>query len=316
VDVKIRRLAPRDAPAIVACFRRVYGESYANGLFYDPARLATAIAEGRIGSVGAESSGRLLAHMAMTVHPGARHVELGNTVVDPDARGQGLAWQVGAELKAWCVALGYAGYLHYPTTAHHVMQQQSVRRGFETGLMLGYIPAQTDGQTGTRTGGRQAATIVYEALAESAAMQAQACYLPEVAAELVVHLARPTGLGRRWRAPVQPAADRSRMHLTEHARRALARLTVERVGADLADRLQDLEQFGQHPCRQIDFHMDDPGIGAGVAEAMSAGFWFCGWLPGYASTDVLRLQQVDRAVTEMTPNLVNPVARDLLNLVP
>ena len=314
--MKIRRLIPKDADAIVDCFRRVYGESYANELFYDPARLSTAMAEGRIGSVGAEAGGRLLGHMAMTVHPGARHVELGNTVVDPGARGHGLAWQVGAELKAWCVALGYRGYLHYPTTAHHVMQRQSVRNGFETGLMLGYIPTQTDGHTGVRDGGRQAATIVYEALAEPGAMQAsQSCYLPEDAADLVRDLARPTGLGRRWRVPVQPTAGRSQTHLTEHRKRGLARLTVARVGADLADRLQAFQQIGQ-PCRQIDFRMDDRGIGAGVAQARGAGFWFCGWLPGYASTDVLRLQQVDRAATEMAPNLVNPVAQGLLNLVP
>jgi len=312
----IRRLAPEDAGAIVDCFRRVYGESYANELFYDPARLATAMAAGRIGSVGAEAGGRLLGHMAMTVHPGARHVELGNTAVDPDARGHGLAWQVGAELKAWCAALGYGGYLHYPTTAHHVMQRQSVLHGFETGLMLGYTPAETDGRTGSPSDGRQAATIVYEALTEPGAMQSStACYLPEDLADLIRGLAEPTGLARRWRVPVAPTASRSETRLAEHPKRGLARLTVARVGADLAKRLETLQQPGR-PCRHIDFRMDDRGIGAGVAQALRAGFWFSGWLPGYTSTDVLRLQQVDRATTEMTPRLVNRVAQDLLNLVP
>ena len=80
-------------------------------------------------------------------------VELGNTVVDPAARGGGLAWKVGAELSSWCRELGYQGFLHYPTTDHHIMQRQSVKAGFETGLMLGYIPAETHGQVG-EAGGR------------------------------------------------------------------------------------------------------------------------------------------------------------------
>ena len=118
----IRRLGPEDASAIVDCFRRVYGESYANELFYDPAELALAMRKGSVGSVGAiDTDGAVLGHMAMSVRPQASVVELGNTVVDPSARGGGLAWKVGAELSAWCRELGYQGFLHYPTTDHHIM---------------------------------------------------------------------------------------------------------------------------------------------------------------------------------------------------
>ena len=66
----VRRLAAEDAAAIVDCFRRVYGDSYANELFYDQRRLPRRIGAGRLGSVGAvDADGTVLGHMAMTVHP-------------------------------------------------------------------------------------------------------------------------------------------------------------------------------------------------------------------------------------------------------
>jgi GNAT superfamily N-acetyltransferase len=323
----IRRLQPDAAADIVDCFRRVYGESYANELFYDAQRLGAHMREGRIGCVGAvDDRGRLIAHMAMTIRPGARTVELGNTVVDPGARGQGLAWQVGASLTAWSVELGYRGYLHYPTADHHIMQRQSVKRGFETGLMLGYIPVETDGQVAVRnvTGsGRQAATIVYEPLAgESLAdapsgRQPETLYLPSHASDLVRQFARATGLERTWLGPAATAATprTSDAQADRFPKRGLVRMRVERAGDDLPGRLRELEATAA-PCRQIDFGMGDPNIEFGVETARTLGYWFCGWLPGHGATDIFRLQNVDRAQTNLSPSLVNPVAQSLLAIVP
>ena len=106
-ETSIRRLTPNDARAIVACFERVYGHTYANEIFYDASTLRSALLDGRIGSVGAVKDGSIVAHMAMTVHSSeSMYIELGNTVVDPTARGEGLAWQVGAALTDWCIELG------------------------------------------------------------------------------------------------------------------------------------------------------------------------------------------------------------------
>ena len=306
----IRRLQPEDATAIVDCFRRVYGDSYANELFYDPAALAEAMRQGRVGSVGAEGpDGSLLGHMAMTVRPHAGVVELGNTVVDPQARGGGLAWKVGAELSSWCRELGYQGFLHYPTTDHHIMQRQSVKAGFETGLMLGYIPAETHGQVGDGSGARrrQAATIVYEPYADGAAFDG---YLPEQYAELVQELVMPTGLPRKWRAATAAGRGSGAFSLQRHRKRGLARLEVDAVGQTTSSGLDQLEGTGA-PCQQIDFSLADAAIGVGVRAAAARGFRFCGWLPGFGACDVLRLQRLDEEVTDLGPGLENPVARQL-----
>ncbi len=309
-DYQISRLDAGHAAEIVDCFRRVYGSSYANELFYDEAALARALAAGIVGSVGAIGrDGRIFGHMAMTRHPQAVFTELGNTVVDPEARGHGLAWQVGSALSAWCRELGYRGFLHYPTTDHHIMQRRSLERGFETGLMLGYIPAETDGKVRTTASAlRQAATVVFEPYEASPMVS---CYLPERFAGQVRSLAEPTGLVRTW-LPVENRAQRGHVDVRRFPRRGLERLEVRRSGDKLDAALNGLVS-GSAPCQQVDFLLDDAAVGLGVELAVASGFRFCGWLPGYRATDVLRLQRVDEQQTDLAPRLESPVARSLLD---
>jgi hypothetical protein len=311
--MEISRLGPSDAEQVVDCFHRVYGESYANELFYDPIGLGKAMAAGRIGCVGAkDENGRVIAHMALSVRPGASVVEQGNTVVDPAARGQGLAWKVGAELSAWSQELGFRGFLHYPTTDHHIMQRQSVKAGYETGLMLGYIPAETDGHVRDAASTlREAATIVYQPFRPG---EKATCYLPTYCKDEITSFAEVTGLPRVWRFGGGTLPVISTFTIEGMARRGLCRLVVQSVGSDLRARIRELEDR-KVPCRQIDLLMSDAGIEAGVEAAREAGFWFCGWLPGYRSADVLRMQKVEQDQTNMAPGLVNPVASTLLSLV-
>jgi GNAT superfamily N-acetyltransferase len=312
--VAIRRLDPKHATAVVDCFRRVYGESYANDLFYDPAALAAAMQAGSIGSVGAiDSAGVVLGHMAMSLQPDASVVELGNTVVDPSARGGGLAWKVGAELSTWCRELGYQGFLHYPTTDHHIMQRQSVQAGFETGLMLGYIPSETHGQVNDEGGAtprkRQAATIVYEPYGSGAPFEG---YLPAEYWDLLNELVAPTGLPRSWRVSTAEAEGAGELRLRRFDKRGLHRLEVSAVGRTLTEALARVDRSAE-PCLQIDFSLSDLAVGEGIQLARAQGFSFCGWLPGYRTGDVLRLQRVLDSETNLEPRLENPVALRLLS---
>ena len=319
--IRIRRLSPADAHSIVACFQRVYGGSYANALFYDPEQLAARITDKQLYAVGALLGARLVAHMAMTIpHPHSQSAELGNTVVDPDSRGGGIAWQVGDELIQWCTEAGYSGFLHYPTTDHHIMQRQSVKAGFETGLMLGYIPAETDGKvSAARRAQRQAATVVYQPLAQAAAAK---LHCPAAFVELLNALTAPTGLTRHWQAATQqlvPAATNPEApRLEEFSKRGLKRLTLPAFNAETAVGLRvflDQAPTPAFPCQHLDLYMTDANIGHVSGLAARAGFTFCAWLPGFTRTDVLRLQRVDSAVTDQKPQVVNPVARQLVQII-
>jgi len=316
--LRIRRLTAADAPLITDCFQRVYGNSYANELFYDPHLLATHIEQQRLFAVGACMDEQIVGHMAMTIpHPQCTSAELGNTVVDPSARGGGIAWRVGDELIQWCKERGYSGFLHYPTTDHHIMQRQAVKAGFETGLMLGYIPAETDGQVHTdHTALRQAATVVYQPLAPAPAAD---LYCPADYVQLLTGLAAPTGLSRRWRAAAAEAyevpATAAQPALKQFGKRKLQRLHLPRFNTAASETCQEFlynDNLSSYPCQQLDLCMKDPNIGYVTGLAITAGFEFCAWLPGFAETDVLRLQRIDNSVTDLQPEVVNPVAQQIL----
>ncbi len=154
---------------MVACFRRCYGDTYPSDDFYDVARLTQRIESGSLRSVVAIVDDTLVGHTGLTVrHPGANAIEAGNTVVDPACRGQGLLGPMAAALTDLCLAQRYLGYVHYPTTAHEIMQKASVRGGgVETGVMLDYIPAETEYRGIDQGIGRLAATVVYQPLTPS-----------------------------------------------------------------------------------------------------------------------------------------------------
>ena len=311
-DLTITRLNVNHCHEIQRCFQQVYGDTYANELFYDTEALAAALESSTLRSVGAlNAAGEVIAHMAMVLpSTDCIYPELGNTVVDPRARGGGLAWRVGAELRAWSEELGYTGFVHYPTTDHHIMQRQSVKQGFELGVMLGYIPAQTDGKVKDDPARmlRGAATIVFEPYGQPQPILQ--VFMPARFDEVIRQVAEHANLEREWHTCQEPKGA-TKLEVVSLAKRGLTRILV-RHGGDDFDAVLNLAMRAPQECVQLDFLMDDPGMDACVERATDSGFLFCGWLPGRYHTDVLRLQWVEESRTDMQPGVVNPVAKRLL----
>src|SRR4030095_4900072 len=89
--IRLERLMASDAAALVACFERCYGSTYANPVFYDAQALHAVIEPGALRSVIARADERIIGHTGYTIrHAPARVVEAGNTVVDPAFRGGGV----------------------------------------------------------------------------------------------------------------------------------------------------------------------------------------------------------------------------------
>jgi GNAT superfamily N-acetyltransferase len=128
--------------------------------------------------------------------------DAGNTVVDPRYRSRQLAARIGARLIDLCRELGHTGFLHYPTTAHPIMQRLAVAGGgVETGLLLQYIPATTDYRelSGESRAGRLAAVVVYQPIG---AAPEREVYAPETyRTPRREHAYRRARLPRRLRAP-------------------------------------------------------------------------------------------------------------------
>ena len=162
----IRRLVPKDALALSELIRRCYGETYGPSVFYDIPALAEMIAKRALCSVVAEYGQQIVGHMGLTVrHSESTVCETGNTVVDPNARGQGLLLKLGMALHDLVLQEGYVGYVHYPTTAHQIMQRVSVAYGGkETGVMLAYVPETTAPKPTGKQSRHLAATVVFQPL--------------------------------------------------------------------------------------------------------------------------------------------------------
>ncbi|MEZ5553304.1 MAG: GNAT family N-acetyltransferase [Pseudomonadales bacterium] len=340
--ITVRRLRAADARSLSECFRRCYGETYPADIFYDTGKLHGAIASGQLRSVVAVTAGnRVVGHTGLTIrHPQARAIEAGNTIVDPDYRGHGLLGRLGAALTDLCSSAGYIGYLHYPTTAHDIMQKRSVSGGgVETGIMLGYIPAETDYRAVDRQQGRLAATVVYQPMPGAAAplregekdgstpaptselsptppSSLRVCHAPARYRTLLETLFAATALSRNFLpgdAVWKPVSD---IRHQFYPRRGLLQLYLQSSGADLVDRVLSLCGQTQPAIVHADLPLDDPGIDATVDALIGLGFRFCALLPEFAHTDLLRMQWLTGTDPRLhAPSLANPDARALLEVI-
>ena len=315
----VRLLRAEDAPQLVRCFERCYGDSYVADAFYDEARIRALHAAGTLRSVVAVSEGEgIVGHMALTIrHPRSRTVDAGNTVVDPRYRGQHLAARLAGRLTQLCLEHGFVGFHHYPTTAHPVMQKLAVQGGgIETGLMLGYIPAGTDYRelAGGASAIRLAAVIVYQPLA---AAPAREVFVPEryrAAIERAYELARLERTRRPCSASLPAAA--TMLDSTFDARRSLQRVNVERAGADLREQVEMALLRHDADLVHVDFGLDDPAVGAAIELLRGEGFFFCGLLPEYLEGDVLRLQRLrDPAPAVLASELATDGGAELLAVI-
>jgi GNAT superfamily N-acetyltransferase len=309
--VRIRRLLPDDAPALVACFERCYGRTYANPLFYDPAGLRAAIQARELRGVVAIAGTRIVGHTGLTVrHPGARAIEAGNTVVDPDYRGGGLLGRLGGALADLCRQSGYVGYVHYPTTAHTIMQTRSVTGGgVETGIMLAYIPADTEYRAIERGAGRLAATVVYQPFTRAPAREV---FVPQRYAWLEAIYA-DAGLMRTMRTSGRTPTGQSQFVARWYERRGLLHLDCIDAGADVEAALATARARHDAAVVQVDVGLDLECAEAVVERLCARGFFFCALLPEFGSSDVLRLQWLADPVADLRATLANDGARQLLH---
>jgi GNAT superfamily N-acetyltransferase len=312
--IDIRPLAPVDAPALTACFERCYGRSYVADFFYDPDAIRARIADGRLQPVVAmNDAGEVVGHMALTRrHPDALTVEAGNTIVDPRYRSRGLAARLGAALFEVCRAGGAIGFHHYPTTAHGIMQKLAVQGGgVETGVMLAYVPEGTDYRDlGGKAEGRLAVVTVYQPLAPA---PRRVVALPPRFAIMLQAIYDRAALIRDPLTPAALADGSTALHVTHAAQRGVVHVEVERIGGDVAERVEAACRDEAPVVTHVDLPLADPATPAAVEALRRRDFVFCALLPEFARSDVLRLQRLaDPAEPRVLPDLVNAEAQAML----
>ena len=112
-ELTIRALRADEAPELVACVQRCYGDTYVDPGQYDSDAIARAIRDGRRHSlVAVTPDGAVVGHMGLTLRRiGDNTADAGLTLVDPEYRGRGLSRALGMALGRKGAALGLVATL-------------------------------------------------------------------------------------------------------------------------------------------------------------------------------------------------------------
>jgi hypothetical protein len=283
---------------------------------YRPTEMAVLVHSRAYNGVVAVSGARVIGHIGFTRPTRASTVvEAGTTVVDPSFRGMGLMGRLGLALAEMLASKGTVGFIHFPTTAHPVMQRASLSAGGrETGVMLAYLPGETrDHATGAVGEGRLAVTVVYQPVLKG---PPQSIYIPCRYRELILDLAAGLGLSRSAALPLEPPIGETKLKHVFDASRGLERISVNRIGADIVTEVTSATGTHAATLVHVDLPMDDPAIDYAVAQLRGSSFAFAAWLPGWADHDVLRLQYVAApSGAELSPILYSPKAEALMAMI-
>ncbi len=312
----VRTMRPTDAPRLAACVQRCYGNSYTKRVMYEPGALAEMVRVGTYNGVVATVDDDIVGHIGFTrPNPEATIVEAGTTVVDPTYRGSGLMKGLAQALRRSVIADGAVGIIHFPTTAHTVMQKVSLSAGgHETGVMFAYLPPDARDLTiGGAGDDRLAVTVVYQPLIESPERE---IFLPERYSSLIHGYTERLRLLRRTSGN-QPKPTRiTKIRQTSDVDRGIERLAVEHIGQDLADCVLSATSANSARLIHVDLPMNQPEIDYAVEQLHQIGFAFAAWLPGWTASDVLRLQLLkDPTDGELNPNLYSVDAGNIAALI-
>jgi serine/threonine-protein kinase RsbW len=320
--VTIRKLEAGDAPSLVRCVVRCYGDSYPERAFYDADEIRSLLSRELLHSaVALDRQGEVVAHLGLVLaRRGARTGDMVLGIVDSQFRGRQLILQTGACVAQEFARLGLIGLYQFATTAHAISQRLTVATSsIETGVLLGYLPEATSSMQRPKDplGWRIPSIMLYLPLGEAPARKA---FVPGRYREVASGIYSRIGLERQLvEADAELPDAPTRLRLVLETPRSLARIVVERAGRDLVPEVSKLLHEVASSDVQIvhvDLRLSDPSTPTSVELLRGLGFFFGGILPELRDGDVMRLQSTreeprDRSVIEV----VSEVGERLLDFV-
>jgi hypothetical protein len=299
--VEIRRLGEDDVPALIACTRRCYGESYPESDFYDPSYIRSELHARRLLSVGALVGSRVVGHIGTRIPiPGDAVAETILAIIDPDFRGMGLMPRIGRQMVSDYRDLGIVATRHIATGAHDRTQRNIASSGgVATGVLLGHIPAGTD-YRGIEHGfgdARIAAVVYFHAFGRLGALDV---HLPGHYAGLVGDLYKQLELERRLaphtHASSADGSTRAWAGSVHHdTRRGISSL---RFGSLASEATRPAIEFVGEvlPQCQAVAYADVPIADQRAPQVLDLlherGFCFGALLPGTAASEAIRMQRL------------------------
>ncbi|MFH1981332.1 MAG: hypothetical protein ABIL58_05790 [Pseudomonadota bacterium] len=294
--VEIDLLRPEDAPQVADLFRKVYGEGYPVGDYYQPEILVEANRSGRIiSSVARTPEGRVVGHNALFSHvPHPKTYESGAGLVDPEYR----AGNLFTRMCSHGVALGGPRFgvaaVWGEPVCNHVFSQRMCRSigWISMALEVGLMPAAAYTKEKSAVG-RVSALQDFITLRPSA----HRVYLPAVYTESIGWLYDEFDDTREVTTSTDPlpagVSTRIDNHIIPSAQ--LARMTLWDTGPDLDRALAaaETEAAAQGVAVfQAWLSLGNPWSGSAVAVMQARGYFLGGVLPRWFGVDGLLMQKL------------------------
>jgi len=320
LSVVVDFFQPQDAEGIAALFREVYGDGYPVRIFYEPEALIHANEAGDYCSIVARNeSGQVV---------GVQHVfrsapykglyENGAGLIQKTYRSQGLnkkmEWFV---FHRWTPARPHVEGVFGEAVCNHVYMQKTVHDlgAVDMALEVALMPAEAYSAEKSATG-RVACVFGYWTVRQ----RPHQIYLPPVYAEALRFLYSGVTEKRSLAPSTEPLpADRlTQRQVTVFSFASVARVAFHETGADLKDRMEEIEQEVRDQevkVIQVWLKLGSPWVGAAVNLLREQGYFLGGLLPRWFDDDGLLLQKLFCSPDWEGIHLYTDRAREILKMV-
>ncbi len=322
--IVVRRMQPEDAVSLARCIYRCYGYSYGIDWVYYPDRVRELLESGLLLSyIALNPEGEVIGHIAVRRERPDAHVgEGGQAVVDPRYRGLGFLGKLVLAFAEYAQQQGIYGAYSEAVTLHPFSQKASLAMGgYETGVMIGYIPGnitfkkmREDGQK------RQTAVLLYT----SGNAEPQRDVYPPFHHETIIRKIYNKGQLKRNIISASDAGahaappPNSQVDISVHAELGMAFMRVTQFGLDLPElmkfRLTEL-CLKRVDCIFIDLPLSNPATQKFTAPLEALGFFFAGIIPELSEGDVLRLQYLNNVEADENVHTASDFGKELLEYV-
>lgn len=297
--LEIRPMAASDAPALVECFRIVYGDSYELTWAYDPDAIAARLRDGTMLSVVAvRPDGAIAGHVGVDFSDPGDHVgESAHAVVDPYFRGHHLFEKLKLYAQQAAAQRGLLGLYSEATAAHPYSQKGNLALGaHETGFLIGFVPPGID-YKGITPGAENHRLTVAMFYLRTNKEPRRTVHAPVFARAMLEEVYANGDFDREFGSAAPPSEpDRaSVVHVVPRPDHRSAFLTAAVVGDDLVRvvrmELDAVLAMDDIDCAYLDLPLADPATARAAEDLGSLGFTFGCVIPELRPDgDVLRLQ--------------------------
>lgn len=297
VDFSVKQIATSDAEDISKLIYRTYNYTYTKGDMYFPKKIERAVlGKEKLGVIArCSTSGEAIGYFAILKKENSNIAEIGEAVVSPDFRRQGVMSGMIQALIKMARKLNLAALFGKAVTLHTVSQQVNAKFGYKsTALML--AETRSAAYKGFDEEYPQPVSVVIDFLPLNIS-EPKLVYLPDKYTNILLQTYKLLEINVKQGEPTNDhLAKKSDIDLDIDYSRSTAQLVVHKYGKDFKsvfnEILQSLENRKMNAI-YVDLPLENGSTPKLFSEVKNFGFIYCGLVPQfYGESDFLRLQKV------------------------